>query len=127
MRENEVDRFREFMKDDAMSCSMGICGITPEYLYRLLGGAVIGAQNESLIDQDERAIINVSEVEGPMVRQAFLPSYPTPEITVFREFGWFIAFAVVYCPECYVERDTKKVVTMLKEAIPIHVKKRSGV
>lgn len=88
---------------------------------------LIGAQNESLIDQDERAIINVSEVEGLMVRQAFLPSYPTPEITVFREFWWFIAFAVVYCPECYVERDTKKAVTMLKEAIPIHVKKRSGV
>lgn len=83
---------------------------------------LIVAQNESLRDHDRNAIISVFEIDGLMVRQAFLPSYPTPEITVFREFDWFIAFIVVFCPDCYVDRDTKKAVSMLKEAIPIHVR-----
>lgn len=87
---------------------------------------LIEVQNESLNVQDEKAEISVFEMEGLMVRQAFLPTYPTPEITVFREFDWFIAFVVLYCPECYIDRDTRKVVEMLNEAIPMHVKhKRS--
>ena len=63
-------------------------------------------------------------MEGLTVRQAFLPTYPTPEITVFREFDWFIAFVVLYCPDCYIDRDTKKAVEMLNEAIPIHVEQK---
>lgn len=82
---------------------------------------LIEAQNESLREQDERAEISVSDLDGLVVRKAFLPSYPTPEITVFREFEWFISFVVLYCPECYVVRDTQKVVEMLKRAKPIHV------
>ena len=83
---------------------------------------LIEAQNKSLQDIDERAEINILEIDGLKVRQAFIPSYPTPEITVFREFEWFIAFVVLFCPKCYIERDTMKVVAMLKEALPIHVK-----
>lgn len=83
---------------------------------------LIGMQNETLRDQDYRAKINVFEMDGLMIRQAFLPSYPTPEITVFREYDWFIAFVVLFCPECYIDRDTKKVVAMLKDALPIHVR-----
>jgi hypothetical protein len=82
---------------------------------------LIEAQNESLRVRDGRAIINVAIVDGLKVRQATLPSYPTPEITVFREFDWFIVFVVAYCPECYIDRDIKKVIAMLKDAIPIHV------
>lgn len=82
---------------------------------------LIEAQNESLRVRDGRAIINVAIVDGLKVRQATLPSYPTPEITVFREFDWFIVFVVAYCPECYIDRDIKKVIAMLIDAIPIHV------
>lgn len=82
---------------------------------------LVEAQNESLRDKDARAKINVFEMDGLLVRQAFLPSYPTPEITVFREYDWFIAFVVLFCPDCFIERDTRKVVSMLLDAIPIHV------
>ena len=84
---------------------------------------LIEVQNESLLDKDAMAVIKLLEIDGLMVRQAILPSYPTPEITVFREYDWFIAFVVIFCPECYVDRDTKKAVTMLNEAIPIHVER----
>ena len=82
---------------------------------------LIYVQNKTLKDQDSRAEINVFEMDGLMIRQAFLPSYPTPEITVFREYEWFIAFIVLFCPDCYIDRDTKKAVAMLKGALPIHV------
>lgn len=83
--------------------------------------SLIKVQNESLRDQDESAEINVYEKDGLIVRQAFMPSYPTPEITVFRDFDWFIAFVVLFCPECYIGRDTNKAIEMLNLAIPIHV------
>ena len=82
---------------------------------------LIDVQNETLRNHDSRAEINVFETDGLMIRQAFLPSYPTPEITVFREYEWFIAFIVLFCPECHIDRDTKKAVAMLKGALPIHV------
>lgn len=85
---------------------------------------LIGFQNEYLKNHDEKAEINVFEKDGLTVLQAFLPTYPTPVITVFREFDWFIAFVVLYCPDCYIDRDTKKAVEMLNEAIPIHVEQK---
>jgi len=84
--------------------------------------SLIALQNEYLKDVDELADIQLVEVGGLVVRKAFLPSYPTPEITVYREFDWFIVFAVLFCPECYIERDIKKVVTMLLESIPLRVR-----
>ena len=33
-------RLREFIENEGKSCSMDICGITPEYVYRMRGGAV---------------------------------------------------------------------------------------
>lgn len=83
---------------------------------------LIETQNEYLRNMDGGAEIHISELDGLMIRRAFLPLYPSPEVTVFREFDWFIAFVVLYCPDCYIDRDTKKAVTMLKEAIPMHVK-----
>lgn len=85
---------------------------------------LIEAQNNSLREYDGKAEINVFEMDGLTVRQAFLPTYPTPEITVFRDFDWFIAFVVLYCPDFYIDRDTKKAVEMLNEAIPIHVEQK---
>ena len=36
--ENIDQRLKEFIEYEARSCSMDIGGITPEYVYRMLGG-----------------------------------------------------------------------------------------
>ena len=33
-------KMREFIQNEMRSCSMDICGITPEYVYRMWGGKV---------------------------------------------------------------------------------------
>ena len=40
MKEDIVSRVREFMEDEARSCSMDSGCITPEYVYRMWGGEV---------------------------------------------------------------------------------------
>ena len=35
-----VERMRDFMEQEARSCSMDIGGITPLYVYRMWGGSV---------------------------------------------------------------------------------------
>lgn len=84
--------------------------------------SLIEVQNASLKDTDERADIRVFDQDGLTVREARLPSYPTMETTVFRDFERFIAFLVLYCPEHFIKKDTKKAIDMLKEAIPIRVR-----
>ena len=38
MKEDVVDRLKEFMEHEARSCSMDFGCITPEYVYRMWGG-----------------------------------------------------------------------------------------
>ena len=40
MKEDVVDRLKEFMENEARSCSMDFGCITPEYVYRMWGGSV---------------------------------------------------------------------------------------
>lgn len=40
MEKDIVSRLREFMDNEAKSCSMDFGGITPEYVYRMWGGSV---------------------------------------------------------------------------------------
>ena len=35
-----IERLREFMENEARSCSMDFGCVTPEYVYRMWGGAV---------------------------------------------------------------------------------------
>lgn len=81
--------------------------------------SIIKFQNSQLKKKDLRAEIRLCEMDGLTVREAYLPSYPNPEITVFREFDRFIAFLVLFCPECYIRRDTNKAVSMLNKAVPM--------
>lgn len=37
---NMVDRLKEFMENEARSCSMDFGCVTPEYVYRMWGGTV---------------------------------------------------------------------------------------
>ena len=80
---------------------------------------IIESQNKQLKAKDEDADFRMYEKDGLMIREAYLPSYPTPEITVFREYDRFYAFLVLFCPRCYIQRDAKKAVTMLKKAMPM--------
>ena len=83
---------------------------------------LIAAQNDALMMHDDHAELKLFCVEGLTVREYYSSTYPTPEITVFKEFEQFIVFGVLYCPECYIARDTKKVVSMLQEAVPMEVR-----
>lgn len=85
--------------------------------------SVVEFQNRQLKEKDGHAIIRMSELEGLTVREAYLPSYPTPEITVFREFERFVAFLVLFCSECYIQRNTYKAVLMLNKAMPMKMNK----
>ena len=40
MKEDIVDRLRDFIENEMRSCSMDIGGITPLYVYRMWGGAI---------------------------------------------------------------------------------------
>lgn len=40
MKKDLVSRLREFIENEALSCSMDFGCITPEYVYRMWGGAV---------------------------------------------------------------------------------------
>ena len=40
MEKDIITRLREFMDNEAKSCSMDFGCITPEYVYRMWGGAV---------------------------------------------------------------------------------------
>ena len=101
-----------------------------EWMYLQIGAketetidSIIEFQNLQLKKKDERAEIRQYERDGLTVREAFLPSYPYPEITVFREFDRFIAFLVLFCPECYIRRDTNKAISMLNKAVPMIMNK----
>ncbi len=39
-RNNLTERLREFLENEALSCSMDFGCVTPEYVYRMWGGAV---------------------------------------------------------------------------------------
>lgn len=80
---------------------------------------IIEFQNIQLREEDRCADIRQFELDGLTVREAYLSSYPTPEITIFREYDRFVAFIVLFCPDYYIRRDTKKAVSMLNKALPI--------
>lgn len=84
---------------------------------------IIEFQNNDLREKDKNAEIRQFDLDGLTIREAYLSSYSTPEITVFREFDRFIAFIVLFSPDYYIQRDTKKAVSMLNKAIPMIMNK----
>lgn len=51
---NKVDRLKEFMDNEARSCSMDFGCITPEYVYRMWGGSVAIDEIESAMAEARR-------------------------------------------------------------------------
>lgn len=84
---------------------------------------LIDFQNIQLRENYKCTEIQQYELDGLIVREVYLPSYTTPEITVFREFDGFIAFLVLFCSDYFIKRDTKKAVFMLNKAIPMVMNK----
>lgn len=56
MMEDLVLRLRQFMENEAHSCSMDFGCITPEYVYRMWGGSVS-------LEEIERAMDKVRKIE----------------------------------------------------------------
>ena len=46
-----ISRLREFMDDEARSCSMDPGCITPEYIYRMWGGSVALEEIEAALEE----------------------------------------------------------------------------
>ena len=53
MNDNQkiTDRLKEFMESEAKSCSMDFGCITPEYVYRMWGGAVALENIEAALEE----------------------------------------------------------------------------
>lgn len=51
-----VERLKEFIESEMRSCSMDVGGITPVYVYRMLGGSVP-------LDEIERAMCHFKELK----------------------------------------------------------------
>ena len=51
MKEEVVDRLKEFMENEACSCSMDFGCITPLYVYRMWGGKVPLNEIESAMQE----------------------------------------------------------------------------
>lgn len=51
---NIVDRLKDFMENEARSCSMDYGCITPQYVFRMWGGAVALEEIESAMEEVKR-------------------------------------------------------------------------
>ena len=81
---------------------------------------LLGWQKENSLPKE--AEVEVYEDGDVTVRMAFVSWYPTPEVTVFRDFGDFIGFIVLFCQEQVLARDLKKAISVMRRAIPAHVR-----
>ena len=51
MKEDVIDRLKEFIDNEARSCSMDFGCITPLYVYRMLGGSVSIKEISTAMDE----------------------------------------------------------------------------
>lgn len=51
MKEDVVSMLKEFVEDEARSCSMDYGCITPEYVYRMWGGSVAIEEIEKAMEE----------------------------------------------------------------------------
>lgn len=56
MKEDVVSRLREFLNNEACSCSMDFGCITPEYVYRMWGGSVPLNEIEEALKSSEFSV-----------------------------------------------------------------------
>lgn len=54
---NLVDRIREFMENEARSCTMDFGCVTPQYVYRMWGGQVAIEEIAEALKEAKRQVI----------------------------------------------------------------------
>lgn len=64
-------------------------------------------------------VVNNNEI---VIRIADIETYPTPEVTGFRDMGKFILYIVLFCAENVKQRDINKLCYSLESAIPASIK-----
>lgn len=103
---------KEFMYLNITPKSKTILGI-PELLQK---------QQELEISQIKSVSVEVQKsTDNIIIRYLRTPSYPTVEITGFKEFKDCILFCVLFCPDIMIKRDVEKLKYILNSAIPISV------
>lgn len=82
---------------------------------------LISWQNSNLLCDNNNGTIE--EICSDLIRIRIFnsPNYPTPEITLFREFDDFFLFVVLFSPNNMISKNTEKMKYFLINSIPIHV------
>lgn len=82
---------------------------------------LISWQNSNLLYDNNDGTIE--EICFDLVRIRIFKSanYPTPEITLFREFDSFILFVVLFSPNNMISKNIEKMKYFLINSIPLHV------
>lgn len=77
--------------------------------------------NATSLSEIDPVYIKVIHDEELILRYVTAPSYPTVEITGFREFDDCILFCVLFCPDIMIKRDIEKLKFILRYAIPMGI------
>lgn len=82
---------------------------------------LISWQNSNLLCDNNNGTIE--EICSDLIRIRIFnsPNYPTPEITLFREFDVFFLFVVLFSPNNMISKNIEKMKYFLINSIPIHV------
>ncbi|MBR3451285.1 MAG: restriction endonuclease [Muribaculaceae bacterium] len=65
--------------------------------------------------------IDYQSIDNILIRTFSTQEYPTKEFTLFRDFGDFIVYIVLFCPDNVMKRDKEKMKYLLDNAIPIEI------
>ncbi|MBO5829150.1 MAG: restriction endonuclease [Paludibacteraceae bacterium] len=82
---------------------------------------LISWQNSNLLCDNNNGTIE--EICSDLIRIRIFnsPNYPTPEITLFREFDDFFLFVVLFSPNNMISKNIEKMKYFLINSTPIHV------
>lgn len=82
---------------------------------------VIEHQERDLLTMYPNGTIEYQSIDNIGIRTFSTQEYPTKEFTLFRDFGDFIVFIVLYCPDNIMNRDKEKMKYVLDNAIPFEI------
>ncbi len=82
---------------------------------------VIEQQDQELLASFPCGKIEYQSIDNILIRTFSAQEYPTKEFTLFRDFGGFIVFIVLFCPDNVMRRNIEKMKYVLDNAIPIEI------
>ncbi len=82
---------------------------------------LITFQNSYLLEKDNEGIIEEECSDDIKMRVFKSKYYPCTEITLFRDFGDFILFVVLFSPQNMISKNTEKMKFFLLNAYPLKV------